>query len=115
MKAMLVVYLDDDTNLEELSADIHITNYVEDKKVKYIGNAEVLPIPKPLEYKGINSANSEIAAQIIKSSWYKNAKPQDAIDCKSFKEGWNTCLEEMLGDMYEVDDLKKWRQENESN
>lgn len=84
MKAMLVVYLDDDTNLEVLSADIHITNYVEDKKVKYIGNAEVLPIPKPKD-----------------------------DEMNFYNKGWNECLRWMLGNMYEVDDLKKWRKENE--
>lgn len=92
MKAMLVVYLDDGTNLEELSADIHITNYVEDRKVKYIGNAEVLPIPNPRE-------------------WLTTCEKENF-----YNKGWNDCLRWMLGNMYEVDDLKKWRQEtNESN
>lgn len=102
MKAMLVVYLDDNTNLEELSADIHITNYVEDKKVKYVGNAEVLPIPKPRK-----------TIEENKEYYVDENKAMEMIAMTFLDEGWNACLKEMLGNMYEVDDLKKWRLENE--
>lgn len=86
MKAIIVIYLNDGVNLEELSADVKIENFVDDEVIGHKFNSEVLPIPKPKD-----------------------------DEMNFYNKGWNDCLKDMLGNMYDVDDIKKWRQENESN
>ena len=69
-------------------------------------NCPLKPIPQKLEYKGIEDDNIEISKAIAKSSWYRFAKPNEAIEFRSFAEGYNNCIDEILGEENETSRTK---------
>ena len=101
MKVILAVdmpsYIDYE-DLERYQAEIKICDKYEDLYVFAKYDLPLKPLPQKLEYKYIEDDNIEISKVIEKSNWYRFAKPNEVIEFRSFAEGYNACINEILGE-----------------